>query len=123
VYLARSKDIAVAKGEAVSPSSEKFLHDALTIPDLAAVEASFNRGRLLLQSGADVAAMGLEVAQSIQATNSLEKAGAPTGGDSQAGDGTNGTVVVRAQCDSRGEAGERRRPMHGRVSAWAADNS
>jgi len=72
VYLARSKDIAVAKGEAVSPSCEKFLHDALTIPDLAAVEASFNRSTLASEWGGR-RGDGLDVAQSIQATNSLEK--------------------------------------------------
>jgi len=70
--MARSKDVTVGNGEAVSPSTEKFLHDTLTIPDLAAVEASFDRSRLLVQNGADVAAMGLDAAQSIQATNSLE---------------------------------------------------
>lgn len=70
--MTRSKDVTVGNGEAVSPSTEKFLHDTLTIPDLAAVEASFDRSRLLVQNGTDVAAMGLDAAQSIQATNSLE---------------------------------------------------
>src|SRR5688500_7482294 len=45
------KDVLQANGEAVSPRTEKFLHEALTIPDLAAVEASLDRSRLLLQSG------------------------------------------------------------------------
>ena len=70
--MTRSEDVTVGNGEAVSPSTEKFLHDTLTIPDLAAIEASFDRSRLLVQNGADVAAMGLDAAQWIQATNSLE---------------------------------------------------
>ena len=55
------------------PTTENFLHDALTIPDLAAVEASLDRSSLLLQSGTDVAAMALDAASSIQASNSLER--------------------------------------------------
>jgi hypothetical protein len=43
------------------------------IPDLAAVQASLDRSRLLLQSGTDVAAMALDAANSIQAANSLER--------------------------------------------------
>jgi hypothetical protein len=46
---------------------------SLTIPDLAAAEASLDRSRLLLQSETDVAAMALDAANSIQARNSLEK--------------------------------------------------
>jgi hypothetical protein len=67
------KDVLQANGEAVPPRTEKFLHEALTIPDLAAVEASLDRSRLLLQSGTDVAAMALDAASSIHATNSLER--------------------------------------------------
>lgn len=40
---ARSKELAQAKGEAISPQAEQILHDTLTVPDLAAVEASFER--------------------------------------------------------------------------------
>jgi hypothetical protein len=54
-------------------STEKLVHDTLTVPDLAAVEASFDRSRLLTEQGADVAAMGVDAANSIQAGNSLEK--------------------------------------------------
>lgn len=67
----RSKEIGQANGEAIPPSSERFLNDTLTIPDLAAVEASFDRSRLLLQN--DVAAMALDAANSIQASNSFER--------------------------------------------------
>ena len=42
------------------PIDAKVLYDTLTIPDLLAVEVSFDRSRLLIQSGTDVAAMALE---------------------------------------------------------------
>ena len=71
--MARMKDVVQANSEAVRPRTEKFLHDAVTVPDLAAVEASLDRSRLLLQSGTDVAAMALDAASSIPASNSLEK--------------------------------------------------
>lgn len=70
---ARSKELAQAKGEAISPQAEQSLRDTLTVPDLAAVEASFERSRLLLAAGPNVAAMGVDAADSIQARNSLEK--------------------------------------------------
>jgi len=68
---ARSKEIRTAKGEVVTSKAERGLRDTMTVPDLATVEASFERGRLLLQGR--VAAMGLDAADSIQAGNSLEK--------------------------------------------------
>ena len=71
--MARSKEVLQGSGEAVPPPAERFLHDTLTVPDLAAVEASFDRSRLLLENGTDVAAMALDAANSIQACNSLEK--------------------------------------------------
>ena len=71
--MALSKEFLQGSGEAVPPRAERFLHDTLTVPDLAAVEASFNRSRLLLENGTDVAAMALDAASSIQASNSLEK--------------------------------------------------
>ncbi len=71
--MARTKGVAQANGEAVPSPTENFLHDALTIPDLAAVEASVERSRLLLQGGTDVAAMAIDAVNSIGAANSLEK--------------------------------------------------
>jgi hypothetical protein len=71
--IARTKGVAQVNGEAVSQERKKFLHDTLAIPNLAAVEASLDRSRLLLQSGTDVAAMALDAANSIQASNSLER--------------------------------------------------
>ena len=69
----RSKELTQVKGEAIPTQADSFLHDTLTIPDLAAVEASFERSRLLLAAGPNVAAMGVDAADSIQAGNSLEK--------------------------------------------------
>jgi hypothetical protein len=69
----RTRSVAQANGEVVPSQTEGPLHDTITIPDLAAVEASIDRSRLLLQSGTDVAAMALDAANSIQAGNSLER--------------------------------------------------
>ena len=60
-------------GEAISPEGDHPLHDTLTVPDLASAEASFERSRLLLASGPNVAAMGIDASNTIQAQNSLEK--------------------------------------------------
>ena len=57
----------------MASTNPECLKEPLTIPDLAAVEASLDRSRLLLQSGTNVAAMALDAANSIQARNSLEK--------------------------------------------------
>lgn len=70
---ARIKDLIHPNGEAVPAPTDKFLHDVLTTPDLPAVEATLDRNRLLLQEGFDVAAMAVDAALSIQASNSLEK--------------------------------------------------
>ena len=70
---ARTKSVTIAHGEAVPPPTERFLHDTLAVPDLAAVEASVDRSWLLLQSGTDVAAMAIDAVNSIKACNSLEK--------------------------------------------------
>ena len=71
--MATAKEVSQANGEAVPLSTEKFVHDTLTVPDLSAVEASFDRSRLLTEKGADVAAMALDVANTIQARDSSEK--------------------------------------------------
>jgi hypothetical protein len=70
---ARSKELAQARGEAIPPDGDHPLHETLTVPDLASVEASFERSRLLLASGPNVAAMGLDASDTIQARNSMEK--------------------------------------------------
>lgn len=71
--MTRATDLPHANGEAVPESSEQFIQDLLATPDLSAVEATLDRNRLLLQDGLDVAAMAVDAALSIQATNSLEK--------------------------------------------------
>jgi hypothetical protein len=70
---ARSKEVRLANGEAIPTEGQKFLHDTLTVPDLASVEASFERTQLLIQQGLGVAATGVDASASIQAKNSLEK--------------------------------------------------
>jgi hypothetical protein len=70
---ARSKEVKLANGEALPSGAEKILHDTLTVPDLASVEASFERTRLLIQQGSGVAAMAVDASASIQARDSLEK--------------------------------------------------
>ena len=71
--MSTSKEVSQANGEAIPPATKRFLYDTLTVPDLAAVEASFDRSQLLLEHGTDVAAMALDAANTIQASNSLEK--------------------------------------------------
>jgi hypothetical protein len=71
--LTRSHGMAQVNGECVDGTMPECLKESLTISDLAAVEASLDRSRLLLQSGTDVAAMALDAANSIHAANSLEK--------------------------------------------------
>jgi hypothetical protein len=72
-WEARSKEVRLASGEAVPTGAQQFLHDTLTIPDLASVEASFERTQLLVRQGPGVAAMALDAAASIQAKSSPEK--------------------------------------------------
>jgi hypothetical protein len=71
--LTRSHGMVASNGECVDSTMPECLKEPLTISDLAAVEASLDRSRLLLQGGTDVAAMALDAANSIQAANSLEK--------------------------------------------------
>jgi hypothetical protein len=70
---ARSKEVKLANGEALPTGAEKILHDTLAVPDLASVEASFERTRLLIQQGSGVAAMAVDASASIQSRDSLEK--------------------------------------------------
>src|SRR5215472_12720803 len=70
---ARAKTVTQANGEVLPSPDETRLYNTLAVPDLAAVEASLERTRLLLQYGTDVAAMALDAANSIKAENNLEK--------------------------------------------------
>jgi hypothetical protein len=49
------------------------VYDTMAVPDLAAVEASLERSRLLLDYGIEAVAMALDASASIEAANSLEK--------------------------------------------------
>jgi hypothetical protein len=71
--LSRSHDMVEIHGECMDSTMPECLKESFTIPDLAAVEASLERSRLLLQRGTDVAAMALDAANSIEACNSLER--------------------------------------------------
>lgn len=64
----RVRTVPTSTGEVVRPGS-----GLPETADLAAVEASLERSRLLLQSGTDIAALALDTASSIEAQNSLEK--------------------------------------------------
>jgi hypothetical protein len=68
-----AKTVTQPNGEVVPLPSDVLFSDTLTVPDLASVEASLDRSRLLLQPGTDVAAMALDAANSIQARSSLER--------------------------------------------------
>ena len=74
VGSARAKTLTQANGEVLPSPDETRLYNTLAVPDLAAVEASLERSRLLLHYfGADVAAMAIDAASSIKAENNLEK--------------------------------------------------
>jgi hypothetical protein len=69
----RAKTARLANGEVIPETGAKRLQDTISVPDLAAVEASLDRSQLLLEDGLDVAAMGIDAALSIGAENSIEK--------------------------------------------------
>jgi hypothetical protein len=71
--MTKSKEVTPANEESVPPQADNIFYDTLTVPDLAAVEASFDRSRLLTEQGADVAVMALDAANTIRAQNSSEK--------------------------------------------------
>ena len=66
--LARQADII--NGEAV-PAAVGYLRDTLRDPDLAAIESSEARGRLLEMN--DAVALGVDIANTVQASNTAEK--------------------------------------------------
>ncbi|MBP5996724.1 MAG: hypothetical protein KAX99_00875 [Azonexus sp.] len=63
---------AMAMGEAVPPT-RSALSNTLTVPDMATLDASAHRLELLERLGLNCAAMALDAADSIQASNSLER--------------------------------------------------
>ncbi len=65
----RAKSALIASGEAAA--SPGYLKDTLADPDLIAIESSEMRGKFLLAN--DVVALGIDVANTIGASNTLEK--------------------------------------------------
>jgi hypothetical protein len=67
-----SASIMITGGE-VKPRHNMELADTLAVPGVAALDASANRLELISIMGTDVAAMALDAADTISASNSLEK--------------------------------------------------
>lgn len=71
--VARARHVPQINGEVLPRPEEQPLYNTMAVPDLAAVEASLERSRLLLDYGIDAVAMALDASASIEAANSLEK--------------------------------------------------
>jgi|SRR6185503_7381169 len=71
--VARARHVPQVNGEVLPRPEDQPLYDTMAVPDLAAVEASLERSRLLLDYGIDAVAMALDAAASIKAENSLER--------------------------------------------------
>lgn len=71
--MAHARNVPQVNGEAIPNPNEQPLYDTMAVPDAAAVEASLERSRLLLDYGIDAVAMALDASASIGATNSMEK--------------------------------------------------
>jgi hypothetical protein len=69
----RAQNLPQVNGEVLPNPQDQPLYDTLAVPDRAAVDASLERSRLLLDLGIDAVAMALDASASIQAANSLEK--------------------------------------------------
>ena len=65
--------VTLAAGGEVLPQVSHDLRDTLAAPGAAALDASVERLNLISAFGTDVAAMALDAADSIQASNSFEK--------------------------------------------------
>ena len=63
----------LGSGAEVVPEHDLELRDILVAPDAAALDASANRLELITMVGTDVAAMALDAAQTVGASNSIEK--------------------------------------------------
>lgn len=71
--MARARHLPQVNGEVLPRPDEQPLYNTMAVPDLAAVEASLERSRLLLDYGIDAVALALDASASIEAANSLEK--------------------------------------------------
>lgn len=65
--------VHIGAGGEVVDQSKSMLLDTLQSPTLTAVDASNHRTELITAIGGSVAAMALDVAETVQASNSLEK--------------------------------------------------
>jgi hypothetical protein len=68
--LREIRSVHVVNGEAV-PSTESWLKETLADPDLPAIDASHMRGQLL--EGTGVTALAIDLSNTAQASNSVEK--------------------------------------------------
>jgi len=71
--MARARHVPSVNGEVLPRPEQQPLYDTMAVPGLAAVEASLERSRLLLDYGIDAVTMALDASASIEAANSLEK--------------------------------------------------
>ncbi len=71
--LQRGSAVTVVDGGEVLPQHDLELVNTLSAPGATALDASANRLDLVTNMGTDVAAMALDAADTIQASNSLEK--------------------------------------------------
>lgn len=71
--LTSQKPVPMGAGGEVLPFDKPELSDTLAARGLAALDASYHRLELITNKGTNVAAMALDAADSIQASNSMEK--------------------------------------------------
>ena len=69
----RARGIKAGAGGEIIPQCELRLHDTLAVPGVAACDASAERLRLVGQIGVDAVALAVDTADSIGASNSLER--------------------------------------------------
>lgn len=63
----------LGSGGEVVPEHDQIMRDTLAVPGVAAKEASANRLELVTRIGTDVAAMAVDAADTVGASNSIEK--------------------------------------------------
>ena len=71
--LVPDQALQMGAGAEVVPQHDLELNDTLAAPDAAALDASANRLELVTMVGTNVAAMAVDAAQTVGASNSIEK--------------------------------------------------
>lgn len=66
--------VRLGAGQELPPQHQAWLRDTMLAPDVVALDASSARVDLLAQAGIESVALGLDLAESIGARNSLERA-------------------------------------------------